>query len=218
MRMTSVFSSISLCLLLSFGCGAADNKDVVDTPADDAVQSDLAIDAPQPGDSAQDQAWEDTAPADLPGDLGAADASPGADLEQDMDASPEDLSGVFDSAAPDTAQDTLGDLGPATLGVISVAALKEALLAKDFLLINVHVPYSGEIPGTDKNLTYADVSAIAAFIGDDLSARVVVYCMSNYMSGVAGNALVALGYRNVSYLDGGMSAWTQAGNELVYLQ
>jgi rhodanese-related sulfurtransferase len=37
------------------------------------------------------------------------------------------------------------------------------------------------------------------------------------MSKSAGNALVALGYRNVSELTGGMTAWTNAGYQLVRL-
>jgi rhodanese-related sulfurtransferase len=37
------------------------------------------------------------------------------------------------------------------------------------------------------------------------------------MSKSAGNALVALGYRNISELTGGMSAWTAAGYQLVHL-
>lgn len=106
----------------------------------------------------------------------------------------------------------------ASLGVIGVAQLSEALSAdaggKDFLLINVHVPFEGDIPQTDKDLAYTDYDGLAAYIGSDLDRKVVVYCMTNYMSGIAGRALVARGYRAIRYLDGGMQAWTAAGHPL----
>ena len=104
------------------------------------------------------------------------------------------------------------DAGP-TLGKISVADLHAILTGgtKDFLLINVHEPYQGDIAGTDQDIVYTDTNALAAYIGADLDTRVVVYCMSNYMSGIAGNALVARGYRAIRYLDGGMGAWKNAG-------
>jgi rhodanese-related sulfurtransferase len=105
------------------------------------------------------------------------------------------------------------DAGP-TLDSLSVTALHDALASdggKDFLLINVHTPLAGDIPGTDKDIAYTDPDAIAAFIGPDLDTRVVVYCMSNYMSTIAATDLVAKGYRAVRYLDGGLSAWEAAG-------
>jgi rhodanese-related sulfurtransferase len=178
------------------------------------------------GDAAS-KALGDTQTGDqevLLGDLGTLDTTPNDTARQDtaqgddLAADTTDEVATLVDTAPDTALDTLEDLGPATLGSISVADLVLALEAKDFLLINVHVPYDGEIPGTDANITYQDIAAVAAYIGDDLGAKVVVYCKSNYMSKLAGNALVDLGYRGISYLDGGMSAWTQAGQQLEYLQ
>jgi rhodanese-related sulfurtransferase len=37
------------------------------------------------------------------------------------------------------------------------------------------------------------------------------------MSKTAGDALAARGYRNISELTGGMTAWTNAGYQLVHL-
>jgi phage shock protein E len=88
------------------------------------------------------------------------------------------------------------------------------LAAKDFLMIDVHTPYEGTIPGTDARITYTDTAALATFIGSDLDKKVVLTCKSDYMSGVAGNALIKLGYRNISHLKGGMNAWTGAGYSL----
>jgi rhodanese-related sulfurtransferase len=100
------------------------------------------------------------------------------------------------------------------LGVVTPAQLHAELAAKDFLLLNVHKPDEGEIPGTDAHLTYADVPAIAAYIGADLMTKVVIYCKSNYMANIVAPALVALGYCNVRYLDGGMNGWKAAGYSL----
>lgn len=110
-----------------------------------------------------------------------------------------------------SATDTGTELEAATLGVISVEALAAALSFKDFLLINVHVPYEGEIPGTDINISDANIDDIAAYIGVSLQTEVVLYCKTNYMLTIAGEALVERGYRNISYLDGGMNAWTAGG-------
>ena len=101
-----------------------------------------------------------------------------------------------------------------TLQVMTPAELDAALADKDFLLINVHVPHDGEIPGTDAHLTYLDAAAIAAYIGDDRSTPVVIYCKSDHMTDIVGPELVAMGYSGVSYLEGGMNAWVAAGYTL----
>jgi rhodanese-related sulfurtransferase len=125
---------------------------------------------------------------------------------------------VSPDVSPDVAPDAIGDEaaatpdpGPAVLTPVAPADLKAEFDAKDFLLINVHVPYEGEIPGTDEHIKYTETEALVAFIGGDLDAQVVLYCMSNGMSTYAGNSLVTAGYRAVRYLDGGMAAWKQAG-------
>ncbi|MFH2008505.1 MAG: rhodanese-like domain-containing protein [bacterium] len=100
------------------------------------------------------------------------------------------------------------------LGTITPAELNDALQAKDFLLINVHVPNAGEIPGTDTHIPYDDIEALVAYIGTDLDTPVVIYCLSDTMTLIAGPELVDRGYRDVRYLTGGMTAWTQAGYTL----
>lgn len=94
------------------------------------------------------------------------------------------------------------------------AELDEALASKDFLLINVHIPYDGEIPGTDTHIEYTDIDAIVDYIGPDLGTKVVIYCKSDHMTDIAGPELVARGYRAVFYLEGGMNAWTAEGFSL----
>ena len=111
------------------------------------------------------------------------------------------------------------DLAPATLGEISPQQLQSDLANTDFLLIDVHTPNAGSIPGTDARIAYNDIPALVAFIGPNLDTKVVLTCLSGMMSKQAGGTLVAppYGYRNVSELTGGMSAWTAAGYPLVHL-
>jgi phage shock protein E len=118
---------------------------------------------------------------------------------------------AFDTAKPAT------DLPPAALGELSPKQLHDALASKDFLLIDVHYPNAGSIPGTDARIAFDDIPALVAFIGPNLDTKVVLTCLSGGMSKSAGNALVARGYRNISELTGGMSAWTAAGYSLVRL-
>jgi rhodanese-related sulfurtransferase len=110
------------------------------------------------------------------------------------------------------------DIAPAKLGEISPQDLHAALATnKDFLLIDVHYPNAGSIPGTDARIAFDDIPALVAFIGPDLNKKVVLTCLSGHMSKTAGDALAARGYRNISELTGGMTAWTNAGYQLVHL-
>ena len=114
-----------------------------------------------------------------------------------------------------TTQSTGGSLGcggTLTLGSVSSAQLSSELAqSHTFLLINVHVPVSGNIPGTDSDIDYRDIAAIEAFIGADKSQPAVLYCMSEGMSRPAGTSLVSDGYCNIRILTGGLSAWRNAG-------
>ena len=125
----------------------------------------------------------------------------------------------FEAAKPDavTIDMATTDLAPATLGEISPQQLHAALANKDFLLIDVHTPNAGSIPGTDARIASNDIPALVAFIGPNLDTKVVLTCLMGGMSKSAGNALVTLGYRNISELTGGVSAWTTAGYSLVHL-
>ncbi len=87
---------------------------------------------------------------------------------------------------------------------------------KDFLLINTHVPYEGEIAETDVFIAYE--AAGPQRVGDypaDKSTRIVLYCRSGRMSAIVAQELVQAGYTNVWNLEGGMIAWEQAGYEVL---
>ncbi|BDG61195.1 rhodanese-like domain-containing protein [Caldinitratiruptor microaerophilus] len=100
---------------------------------------------------------------------------------------------------------------PAALENLSPAELEARLRSKDFLLVNVHVPYEGRIPGTDLEIPYDQLEQQASRLPQDRSAPIVLYCMSGRMSEIAGQTLIRMGYRNVSHLAGGMLAWNRAG-------
>jgi phage shock protein E len=42
-----------------------------------------------------------------------------------------------------------------------------------------------------------------------------VYCRSGHESAIAAQSLVDLGYTNIDNLDGGMTAWTASGGQLI---
>jgi rhodanese-related sulfurtransferase len=93
---------------------------------------------------------------------------------------------------------------------VSPGRLAELLKAKDFVFINVHVPYEGEIEGTDTFLPYDQLAQRLSELPAAKDARIVVYCRSGRMSAEAARTLLGLGYASVLELDGGMIAWEQA--------
>ena len=97
---------------------------------------------------------------------------------------------------------------------ITVDQLAGLLETKDFTLVNVHIPYEGEIPQTDLFIPYNDTSGLTARLPSK-DAPIVLYCRSGSMSTTAAKVLASLGYTDVRELDGGMRAWETAGYELL---
>ncbi len=107
-----------------------------------------------------------------------------------------------------------GCIQQTTEGKISVEELREMLKEKDFVLVNVHIPYQGEIPGTDYNIPYNDIDRFEELFQKD--QKIVIYCRSGAMSAQAYNELKKRGFTNVYDVEGGMNAWRAIGEELVY--
>ncbi len=117
------------------------------------------------------------------------------------------------SAAQPTA--TSSQATGATSRLVSAEELTKALGQKDFVLVNVHTPYAGEIDGTDLFIPYDQIGANLAKLPQDKSAKIVLYCRSGAMSAIAAKTLVGQGYTNVLDLKGGMEAWKEAGYQTV---
>jgi rhodanese-related sulfurtransferase len=98
---------------------------------------------------------------------------------------------------------------------ITVDELSTMLEAKDFLFVNTHIPYEGEIAHTDAFIPYDQLAAHSDQLPADKDAKIVLYCRSGRMSEIAGAELVEQGYTNVYELDGGMIAWENAGLPLI---
>jgi rhodanese-related sulfurtransferase len=96
---------------------------------------------------------------------------------------------------------------------ITVEQLADMMDEKSFTLVNVHVPYEGDIPQTDLSIPFDQVADHQDKLPDK-DAPIVVYCMTGPMSTRAAKDLAALGYTNIMEVDGGMRAWTASGHEL----
>lgn len=89
-----------------------------------------------------------------------------------------------------------------------------AVAEPDRVTINVHIPYEGEIAGTDLEIPYDEIEQRADQLPQDRSTALAVYCRSGPMSRTAMDTLARLGYSDIVELDGGMRAWTASGRSL----
>ena len=121
------------------------------------------------------------------------------------------LSGCSSDQAPEATVTTqtpaITEIGPDQLA--------EMLKNKDFLLINTHVPYAGEIEQTDLFIDYQQAAEKISELPADKNAKIVVYCQSDRMSTIAAKVWAQAGYTNLYNLTGGFRAWEDAGYELL---
>lgn len=103
---------------------------------------------------------------------------------------------------------------PVAFARLDPAAFAERMQNKDAMVINVHVPYEGEIDQTDAFIPYDRI------VGDprlpkDKNSEILLYCRSGRMSEQAAAALIQAGYTNVADLKGGMNGWEAAARPLI---
>ena len=94
----------------------------------------------------------------------------------------------------------------------------EMLKEKDFVFVNVHVPYEGEIAPTDLFLPYDQAAQLVDKLPQDKNAKIVVYCRSGNMSRIAVEEWSKAGYTNLYDLVGGFRAWEDKGYPLITKQ
>lgn len=224
-------AACALCLPLS-GC-KSDAAKVTDAAAGDvsaqrdSAQPDVAPDgigasgdvAPSPADTASkpDVSTPDAASETL-ADGEAADG-PGKDTATTVDLAKDAVADLrqppMDLATDLPAVADAGCTGWTSLKRLSPAEVSDLLATTDPIVINVHIPYAGDIPGTDTSIPYNNVDAIEAYLNHDHCADVLLICLSGGMSQSAGNELIKRGYLRVRDLNGGMQAWQAAGYPLL---
>ena len=82
-------------------------------------------------------------------------------------------------------------------------------------VINVHVPYEGELEHTDVFIPFDRILQDSRLPADK-DTEIFLYCKTGHMSAIAGEALSRAGYRHVSHLEGGMKAWEAAGKPVIH--
>jgi rhodanese-related sulfurtransferase len=92
--------------------------------------------------------------------------------------------------------------------------LNTMLRDKDFVFINVHIPFAGNIDGTDLSIPYDQIEQNISQLPADKNSKIILYCRSGRMSQIAAEKLISLGYTNIWNLNGGMVDWEQAGYDL----
>ncbi len=107
---------------------------------------------------------------------------------------------------------------PARGDTISVAALTRELKNPEAItLINVHVPYEGELANTDSFIAYNQIVENSSFLPEDKNAPIILYCKTGRMSEEALTTVKKLGYTNVRHLSGGMDSWKKKGGTILDL-
>ena len=96
---------------------------------------------------------------------------------------------------------------------VSADELNTMLKNKDFVFVNVHIPFEGNIANTDLSIPFDRITEPAnlAQLPADKNAKIFLYCRSGRMSASAAEELVSLGYTNIWNLTGGMVEWEKAG-------
>jgi phage shock protein E len=119
-------------------------------------------------------------------------------------------SGGGDGDTAGTMSPAAGDTAGSGYTVLDPAGLEDMMAKEDVYLVNVHVPFEGDLPDTDASIPYTEIAQRL----DELpfgSQPVVIYCRSGNMSTEAAQEMVAAGAPEFYELGGGWYAWQAAG-------
>ena len=105
--------------------------------------------------------------------------------------------------------------GPEPFARLDPAAFEERMKNEAAMVINVHVPYEGELDGTDAFIPYDKIKDDPR-LPEDKATEILLYCRTGRMSEEAGTDLHEEGYTNIAHLEGGMKAWEASGRKLTY--
>jgi rhodanese-related sulfurtransferase len=95
------------------------------------------------------------------------------------------------------------------------AAFEERMKNEQAMVINVHVPYEGELTGTDAFIPYDRIKGDPR-LPKDKGTELLLYCKTGRMSEEAAVDLHEEGYTNIAHLEGGMKGWEASGRQVVY--
>jgi rhodanese-related sulfurtransferase len=98
---------------------------------------------------------------------------------------------------------------------ITVDQLAQMMSRKDFILINVHIPYEGEITQTDFLIPFNAIGSFKKILSNDQDAKIVLYCKVGQMSRIVAEQLSTMGYAQVHNLQDGMRAWSRDGRQII---
>jgi rhodanese-related sulfurtransferase len=119
--------------------------------------------------------------------------------------------GQDDAPKEGTERPQVGTTEAASFEDITVGQLRAMMSEEDLFLVNVHIPFQGDIPDTDTSIRFDEIADHLDQLPQDRKAKVVLYCRSGRMSEEAATTLASLGYSNVFHLEGGFLAWEAAG-------
>lgn len=101
----------------------------------------------------------------------------------------------------------------ADVDLVAPEEFAERMTDPDAVFVNVHVPYEGEIAGTDLFIPFDEIAS-SAELPSDRDRPLLVYCRTGSMSATAAADLVDTGHTSVTELDGGMVAWQAADRSI----
>jgi rhodanese-related sulfurtransferase len=106
---------------------------------------------------------------------------------------------------------------------LTVDAVADEMASGDVVLVDLREPEelaaTGRIPGSvhvPRGMLEFRADPTSAYHQDPLdpSRRVIVHCASGGRSALAAATLQSMGYTNVAHLDGGFTAWKEAGRPI----